>query len=73
MPELVADVGFAGEPRQQPRERLGLFGLERDAPRPLRRIPAASGDRAKQHAQALVIGEPEHCLVALERGGECGG
>ena len=66
--ERVANLGRTGQADQQARERLCLVGTERKAPRFCERIPATTGDRAQQLAQALVIREAQHGLVALERG-----
>ncbi len=62
--ERIADLGLAGQARQQARERLRLLGFEREAPHTLVRIPAAARDRAQELAQALVVGKAQHGLAA---------
>ena len=66
--ELLGDLGAARDALQQPRERLGLFLAERQAPDALERIPAAPGDRAQELAHPLVVGEAQDGLAAVEPG-----
>ena len=68
--ERVAHLRATGHTPEQARERLGLVGLERQAPHPPDWIPAAAGNRAQQLAQTLVVGEAQHRLIVLERCGE---
>ena len=71
--ELIADLGLAGEAREQAGERLGALGVERDAPRPADRVPAPSRDRAQELAQPLVVREAQDGFAGGDRGVEVEG